>query len=181
MLAKPSFDKTLIALGLLVITLMAPMVYSLEEPQELDWTDLMPADFSDEELFSGYDVSELGEGDPEGLKRFEAFKERLQSAPVVKELNGKQISLRGFALPLEGDGDNTELFLLVPYFGACIHVPPPPSNQIVLVRANPGVVIKNLFAAVKISGRLLVESSDTDLANAGYTLELTAIEEIDDF
>lgn len=181
MKTQPPFYKALAALGLLIVALITPQAYGLGQPRELDWTDLMPAEFSDEALFSEYDVSQFAEDDPEGIKRFEAFKERLQSAPVVNTLNGKQVSLRGFALPLESDGVNTQLFLLVPYFGACIHVPPPPRNQIVLVRANPGVVISNLFAAVKVSGRLLVESTNTDLADAGYTLDLTAIEEIDDF
>ncbi len=165
----------------LFVSLTPSLTYGREDIQRLDWDDLMPAHFSDDELFAGYDVEDYLDTDVEGQKRFEAFKKKLQSAPVVETLNGKLVSLPGFAIPLEGDSETTRLFLLVPYFGACIHVPPPPSNQIVLVSAVPGVQVDRLFAPVNVTGRLLVESANTDLADAGYKLHLTAIEEIEDF
>ena len=171
--------STIARLLLFTAVVLSPALYAAEASRDLDWQDLMPTGFSDEALFADYDVSAFLDGDPEGMKRFEAFKQRLQSAPVVAELNGELISLPGFALPLEGDGEITREFLLVPYFGACIHVPPPPSNQIVLVRAEPGVVIESLFAPVKVSGRMLIEAVSTELAEAGYTLLLTAIEELE--
>lgn len=173
--------KFLIVAGLLFSTLLSSLGHAADEAQELDWSDLMPAGFSDEALFAEYDVSAFDDGDPEGQRRYEEFQEILQSAPVIESLNGKHISLPGFALPLEGDYEATSLFLLVPYFGACIHVPPPPSNQIVLVRADPGVKIETLFAPVKVSGRMRIEATDTGIAHAGYTMDLTAIEEYTDF
>lgn len=66
-----------------------------------------------------------------------AAKQDMPNAPVVKALDGQNIRLPGYIVPLEvsEEGRTTE-FLLVPYFGACIHVPPPPSNQIVHVKAK---------------------------------------------
>ncbi|RDE22471.1 DUF3299 domain-containing protein [Motiliproteus coralliicola] len=173
--------KCLITAGVLLSTLLPSLSYAVDEVRALDWNDLMPAGFSDEALFADYDVSSFDDGDPEGQRRYEEFQEILQSAPVIESLDGQLISLPGFALPLEGDYEATSLFLLVPYFGACIHVPPPPSNQIVLVRADPGVKIETLFAPVKVSGRIRIESTDTGIAHAGYTMDLTNIETIEDF
>ncbi|WP_421866487.1 DUF3299 domain-containing protein [Motiliproteus sp.] len=173
--------KFLITIGVLFSALISALSHGSDEVQALDWSDLMPAGFSDEALFADYDVSAFEDGDPEGQRRLEEFQEILQSAPVIESLDGQLISLPGFALPLEGDYEATSLFLLVPYFGACIHVPPPPSNQIVLVRADPGVKIETLFAPVKVSGRIRIETTDTGIAHAGYTLDLTNIETIEDF
>ncbi|MGL4752406.1 MAG: DUF3299 domain-containing protein [Aeromonadaceae bacterium] len=97
------------------------------------------------------------------------------SAAVNPALDRHAISLSGYAVPLEGDGQTVTAFLLVPYFGACIHVPPPPTNQVVLVNVPGGVAADALWDAIKVSGRLHVESSHSDLANAGYRLEADAV------
>jgi hypothetical protein len=72
-------------------------------------------------------------------------------------------------LDVTDDGKVTE-FLLVPYFGACIHVPPPPSNQIVLVKYAKGVQMDALYQPFWIRGPLKVESSSSELAEAGYQM-----------
>ncbi len=94
---------------------------------------------------------------------------------VNPALNGNAITLPGYAVPLEGDGQTVTAFLLVPFFGACIHVPPPPSNQVVLVRAPSGVPVDDLWDAIKVSGTLHVQDSHHDLANAGYTLDAVTV------
>ena len=78
-------------------------------------------------------------------------------------------------MPLEGDGQTVTAFLLVPFFGACIHVPPPPTNQVVFVQIPGGVPADALWDAIKVSGRLRVEDAHSDLANAGYRLEADAV------
>ena len=60
-------------------------------------------------------------------------------------LNGQYVKLPGYVVPLESDaGGLLSEFLLVPYYGACIHVPPPPSNQIVYVRLNKPYLLKSM-------------------------------------
>jgi hypothetical protein len=52
---------------------------------------------------------------------------------VLKALNGRVVRVPGFVVPLEDYVESASEFLLVPYFGACVHVPPPPPNQMVYV------------------------------------------------
>lgn len=97
------------------------------------------------------------------------------SAAVNPALDRHAVSLSGYAVPLEGDGQTVTAFLLVPFFGACIHVPPPPTNQVVFVQIPGGVPADALWDAIKVSGRLRVEDAHSDLANAGYRLEADAV------
>ncbi len=92
-------------------------------------------------------------------------------APVVTTYNGKTVSLPGFVVPLEGDSEVITEFLLVPYFGACIHVPPPPPNQIVHVTITDGVPIESLYDAIVVTGVISTEKWSGDIAKTGYTLK----------
>jgi hypothetical protein len=92
-------------------------------------------------------------------------------APIVADLHGKQVKIPGFVVPLEGDGEAINEFLLVPYFGACIHVPPPPPNQIVYVKFSTAVPIDNLYDAVWVTGTLSTTGWQGDIATVGYTLQ----------
>jgi hypothetical protein len=98
------------------------------------------------------------------------------AAPVVKALDGQLIKLPGYIVPLNSseEGRVTE-FLLVPYYGACIHVPPPPPNQIVHVKTELGVTMDSLFQPFWVEGPLKVEATSTDLAEAGYQMSANKI------
>jgi len=70
---------------------------------------------------------------------------------------------------------------LVPYYGACIHVPPPPANQTVYVNAEPGRGTRpKLFDVVWVTGTLRVERVESELAAAGYALEAIKVEPYDE-
>jgi hypothetical protein len=91
-------------------------------------------------------------------------------------MNGARIRIPGFIVPLEEAHHQISEFLLVPYFGGCIHVPPPPSNQIIHV--FPAKPLKNMASmdAVWISGILEVFSSDTSMGSAGYRMKAQVVE-----
>ena len=95
---------------------------------------------------------------------------------TVEELDGRRVRLPGYVLPFDFSG-NREItrFLLVPYVGACIHVPPPPPNQLVYVETGEPVRIEGLWDAVHVEGVLRAERQDNDLGDAAYTLELIAL------
>lgn len=105
---------------------------------------------------------------------------------VVEDINGNNVRIPGYLLPLEFSQEMVTEFLLVPYVGACIHVPPPPPNQIVHVETAPkkGYVMKKLFDPVWVTGVISVQSMVKELylvdgsagVDIGYTLQANQIE-----
>ncbi len=89
------------------------------------------------------------------------------------ELNGKQVKITGFVVPLEFDMTYVNEFLLAPYMGACIHVPPPPANQIILVKSQKKVKIDDIYYPITFNGELTIEASETSLAETAYSLKAT--------
>jgi uncharacterized protein len=130
-------------------------IISAKEPLELFWEDMVPPDYQAPDTPLSHDGSMLQMG---------------LDAPVVKSLNNKLVKIPGFVVPIEGDNQTTTEFLLVPYFGACIHVPPPPANQIVYVKFSEAVPIENLYDAVWVTGTLSTNGWEGDLATVGYSL-----------
>lgn len=84
---------------------------------------------------------------------------------INEELNGKNIRLAGYLLPLDMAGKQVKEFLLVPYMGACIHTPPPPPNQIVHATLQSGAVhpVSDMFRPVWVTGTLSAQSLQRDL------------------
>jgi hypothetical protein len=95
---------------------------------------------------------------------------------TVADLNGVSVRIPGYTVPFEY-GSKAEIteFLLVPYFGACIHSPPPPPNQTIFVRTDTPIKLKDLAQAVWIEGTMLTQTQESDLADAAYTIEMTSI------
>ena len=95
------------------------------------------------------------------------------------ELEGRMIRISGFMTPLNLERGRITTFLLTPYTGACIHVPPPPANQIIHVsdlgdfRADQG-----LLFPIRVSGELIVGALETDLARVGYAIAGGLIERL---
>ncbi|MDX1706434.1 DUF3299 domain-containing protein [Pseudidiomarina sp.] len=96
-------------------------------------------------------------------------------APVVESLDGKKVKIPGYVVQLEGDAERVTEFLLVPYFGACVHVPPPPPNQIILVKFPEGVKYEDTFDAVWVEGTMHVERAEGEVAVVGYQLTAATV------
>lgn len=99
-----------------------------------------------------------------------------QPANVVKDLDGKLVRIGGYVVPLDFDSTKVKEFLLVPFVGACIHVPPPPTNQIVYVKAANGFEVQGAFDPVWVTGTMKTEMQFTGLAETGYSLEADKVE-----
>ncbi|WP_295879497.1 DUF3299 domain-containing protein [uncultured Thiohalocapsa sp.] len=152
----------------------APAV--LADGPELEWDDLIPADWRPDKLFEEYDVGNIDDDDP----RADALMDKLDTlwaeAPVVPELDGHSVKLPGFVVPLTTDAREIREFLLVPYFGACIHVPPPPPNQTVYVVTSEGGAYRGeLFDTVWVEGVMHIETFDSDLGSAGYRIDAVRV------
>lgn len=95
---------------------------------------------------------------------------------IVQALDGERIKIGGYVVPLDFDATTVKEFLLVPFVGACIHVPPPPPNQIVYVKSDKGIEVTGSFAPVWVTGKLRTEAAFTGLAEAGYSLNAESVE-----
>jgi hypothetical protein len=90
---------------------------------------------------------------------------------LVAELDGEEVTIAGFVVPLDlAEDDRVREFLLVPYFGACVHVPPPPPNQVIHVRSEEGLEVERIYEAWTVTGTLSVQATESALADAGYAI-----------
>lgn len=156
--------------GLLVWT-AAPAGVSPHPVLTLSWEQLLPIDErghydpTPPPPIHGY----LGEGAPAAIQT--------GSYHVNPKLNGSWVRIPGFVVPLEMNPNGTvRKFLLVPYFGACIHVPPPPPNQIVYVTMVAGKGPTSMSDAEWVIGKLTAKVERSELASTAYTLEAVRIE-----
>jgi len=107
-----------------------------------------------------------------------------QAYETKAELNGQSVRIPGYVVPLAFDGDKVAEFLLVPYVGACIHVPPPPPNQIVYVEPHESFESAGLFEPVWVTGVLSTQSRNPELnlvdgtapVDVGYSLNAVVVE-----
>ena len=163
----------------LTLTSLAQPLAAQGDPRELEWEDLMPEDWdplSGLEALAGEDVRNIADGSAEAARLMDAYQEAVRSAPVVGELDGENVRLPGFVVPLDFEDMEISEFLLVPYFGACIHVPPPPSNQIVYVKTVAAYPLRELFDPVWVTGMLSTQAHLNEVGDAGYTMQATIIE-----
>ena len=160
---------------------------SNKEFSTIEWTDLIPkddlealrnrpdflnsiVDGSAEDQIDSQIQSKL-DGTPET-----AYQKALVSSNVVPNFDSKNIRLPGFIVPLEFDENFvvTEFFL-VPYFGACLHSPPPPPNQIVYVKHSDGIQLESVEQPYWISGLLTTVGEINDTAHAAYSMTASGI------
>jgi hypothetical protein len=113
---------------------------------------------------------------PEGRWMSTPSKSADGPAPVVASLDGKRVHIGGYIVPLDFDATRVKEFLLVPFVGACIHVPPPPANQIVYVKTEAGFDVQGTFDPVWVTGTIKVSTTFTGLAEAGYTIDAEKVE-----
>jgi len=146
------------------------------EVREIEWDALIPEDWRPDLLLGGEEIDDLSDDDPRAQELMEKLQALWREAPVVPELDGTSVRMPGFMVPLETDGKQVSSFLLVPYYGACIHVPPPPANQTVYVVTEPGRPYRGeLFDTVWVTGTLQVESTSSELADAGYSIKNASV------
>jgi len=113
-----------------------------------------------------------------------AAKRKRAMEAVNQDLNGQQVRLAGYVLPLEMGGQKITEFLLVPYVGACIHEPVPPANQIVRVKFERGFEVDGRFTPVWVQGKMITQIVNSQLflvdgaasIPSSYTLEAGSIE-----
>ncbi|MDZ7788989.1 MAG: DUF3299 domain-containing protein [Xanthomonadales bacterium] len=158
--------KRNIILAAAAVGLILAGVAGANEVREVEWMDLMP----EEEQTAWDQASE--NVDHSGYASAEEF----QSWETVGELDGNKIRIPGFVVPVETDGKgNLKTFFLVPYFGACIHVPPPPANQIIYGRLEEPIEMVNIWDAFYMEGTLNIEEVTNETADSAYTMAVDSL------
>lgn len=168
------FGDTLDEVDHLGRTEAEPVSVAIPGFELVDWEDLIPPGFSSDEVLARYEerLTEAEPGSPELDALYEEMNAEFDAASVNEELDSQKVQLAGFVAPLTYDGDQITEFLLVPYFGACIHVPPPPANQTVMVTLADGesLSLEESWGAVWVAGEMSATTTDTELATAGYAI-----------
>lgn len=156
-----ALTRQILLAGLLV--LLAGTSLAEDTWRELDWLELMPEE--DLRLLENLPQVEHEGNGPAALP------DEILTGRVVPEMDGTRARIPGFVVPLKTVGNQRIVeFFLVPYYGACIHVPPPPPNQIIHVTYKPGFILNALYEPVWVQGTLKTESVENDIGAASYTL-----------
>jgi hypothetical protein len=145
-------------------------------PREITWDDLIPRDWNPLKTLQSLDLSKLEDSDPRASEAMAQLRAEWDRAPIVPAMAGQRVRIAGFVVPLETTRQGVQEFLLVPYFGACIHVPPPPANQVVHVKPDRPVPEKTAQQPVWIAGVIQAARSDTAYGTAGYRMSDARVE-----
>jgi hypothetical protein len=156
------------AIALLSGPALAPKAAFAASPREITWDDLIPPGVPYSEIIGEGEIDEVNDlwnpiYDANGTKLNEA-------------LNSTYIRMPGFMIPLDFSGEGVTEFILVPYVGACIHVPPPPANQLVMVSTAKPWPGDQLWDAVWVTGTLRTQLQSTNLGEIGYSIAADEME-----
>lgn len=181
------YARHLLVAALLVSPLVLAQVAPLRQPttssapagayREATWEELVPKDWDPFARFKSMDLARLSDSSPKMQEVMRDLREVLDNAPTNASMNGAAIKLAGYVVPLEEVKGELKEFLLVPYFGACIHTPPPPANQIVhVVVAKPTKNIRSMDA-VWVSGTLKSVRTDSAMGASGYRMDAVLVDQ----
>lgn len=130
----------------------------------------------------------LSEGHPEAVAFWRAYRRlreemSAQDGVLRDNLDGREVRIPGYLLPLEFEGTSVKEFLLVPYVGACIHVPPPPPNQMIYVQLAKAYANEGLYQPVWVKGTINANRAKHELhlvdgaadIDVGYAITGTSV------
>ena len=161
---------------------------SVNEFQTLEWSDLIPPEILEILMNPPSYLDDIEDGSVEDqigsqikssspVDSEDVYQQALVSSEINSELNGEMVRIPGFIVPLEFDDDQTVTqFFLVPYFGACLHMPPPPPNQIILVSSPNGIQLSALYDPFWVEGQLHTTFQENDMATSAYSMAMLGLE-----
>jgi hypothetical protein len=140
--------------------------------KEVEWDELMPEGWRKKvilELTRMRRYGSLTDGDPRADEAYARLKKTWDAAPPTKTYIGKSIRIAGYVVPLDAERMQSSDFLLVPYFGACVHSPPPPANQIILIKPPKGSRFRTMDA-IWVEGILTEGKTSSEVGTSTYVL-----------
>jgi hypothetical protein len=144
--------------------------------EQLDWQVLVPKDWDPLKRYRNNSLGSLDDSDPKAMVLAQQMRDTWDNAPTNSAMDGARARITGYVVPLNANKGELREFLLVPYFGACIHTPPPPANQIIHISlATP---FKDLYTmdAVSVSGTLRTARNGSLMGMSGYAMDAVLVE-----
>lgn len=145
----------------------------------IEWDELVPKNWDPAKPFRQLDLASMQDNDARAIRVLELMKKEWDNAPVEPALDGRKVRIPGFVVPIEEGGRAVTEFLLVPYFGACIHVPPPPANQIIHVVSAKPIPRLRVMDAVWVAGELKLaryaQPTAMGMGASGYRINSVAV------
>lgn len=145
------------------------------QPRLISWEELVPKDWDPAKAFKGIDLSKLDDSDPRANELLMKLQEASNNAPTNPAMNGVDVKIPGFLVPLEENNGQVSEFLLVPYFGACIHTPPPPANQIIHVKTSNATKGLRAMDTIWVTGKLQTVRNDSMMGVSGYHVTANSV------
>jgi len=139
------------------------------------WDDLVPKDWDPLKKFRGMNLDALSDADPRAIELLQRMRDTWDNAPSNNAMDEQRVRIAGYVVPLDENKSGLTRFLLVPYFGACIHTPPPPSNQIIDVTPRDAAKFR-VMSPVWITGVIRTLHSDTTLGASSYRMSAEQVE-----
>ena len=147
----------------------------------MDWDVLIPKDWEPLRDFKSLNFNGMSDSDPRAIAALRKLQKAWKNAPLNPAIQNEKIVISGFIVPLDSSDSSTiEEFLLVPYFGACIHVPPPPSNQVIHVVPAQPLKGFQMMDPVTVTGDLSPSRIDTPYGSAGYEMQAKTVAPYED-
>jgi hypothetical protein len=170
-----------VLLGLFSLLFSASVFAQTPGYQKITWDDLLNEEWYQQmkkDMASYGRMAFLKDGSEEAEKLMASMRKKLDEAPISTKYINQKIRMPGFVVPLDAVRTGQREFLLVPYFGACIHTPPPPANQIVLVTPHPQLNVSKTLESMEViwvEGELKESRTKTASGVSGYSLEAIQI------
>ena len=138
--------------------------------RELRWQELSPPGFNPGRYLQELDIGTMGDSDPRAVKAMEKIRQAWDAAPAVSFTDDRPVRLTGFPILLEPGEGLSRSILLVPYYGACIHRPSPPANQMVMVVLKNPMPRNMDHLPVWILGRIYAARTTTQYGKVAYAV-----------
>ena len=155
-----------------------------DDYRELDWKELAPDTDSEDKIIAKYQpqIDKIPEGSKDAKPIYDKMLAEFNALPANPKLDGQKIKIPGYVTVLEQNKGLVKEFLLVPYYGACIHVPPPPLNNTLLIKPNKDqrLHLDDVYSPVWVKGIIQTKNTKTDLATAGYLIENAEVQLYDE-
>ena len=140
-------------------------------PRTIGWEQLIPAGWDPYKDLKALNLQSLKDNDPKAEEALKKMRQMWDNAPINPLILGQNVRLPGYLVPLEDLPEGLKEFLLVPYFGACVHSPPPPANQIVHVKLDQAVKRFRSMDTVWVTGTLSATKTDSHMGVASYRID----------